>query len=983
MTAGGLRIGADVGGTFTDVLAHADEGGTTIRKVLSTPPRYDEAVVEAVRGVARNGDDGAARVAQIVHGTTVATNAVLQRRGSRVALVTTEGFRDVLELRRLRTPHMYDWRWRKPATLVERRLRFELPERVQANGQVLAAPAHGDMEALVDRLMAERVEAIAICFLHSYRYPDHERLVGAFLAARLPGVAVSLSSDIMREQGEYERTATTVVNAYVRPLMAGYLSRIRTGLEASGISAPLMIMQSSGGVMTDADAGLRPVLALESGPAAGAIATAGIARLMGYEDAIAFDMGGTTAKASLIEGGRVSRGREYEVGGDMSAGSRLIRGSGELLRIPTIDIAEVGAGGGSIAWIDGAGGLHVGPNSAGADPGPACYGLGGREATVTDANVVLGYMREGSIGDGGLSISRALAEKAVDAVAGELGMSLVEAAHGVQELANARMMRALRAVSSERGRDPRRFVLVAYGGAGPIHAAGLAADLGVQTVIVPPLAGIFSAVGLLFAKPEFHDVRTCDITANTTDPDAVGSLIREMAAAAAPGVADWPNPEFKASADLRYLGQSWELEVELASNEPDRGSIRDLIHRFEDEHERLYGVRGHPDTPIQIRAVRLVASAETGAPQRMGRGLGADLRMQDAGSRPTHRRIWLESGEAEVAIRTRASIGTQREAGPHLIDEYDTTVVVPPGWTVRRDETTNCLVLEQLEVEAGSIGTNVDPVTLQLVDNALSAVADERRLIVFRTAHSTTVRDSMDFSTSICDPTGQQVAQAVTVPFHLGAVPEAIRTLQEQYGDSLVPGDVFIMNDPFGGGMHTPDIFVFRPVFTGGTLIGFACTTAHHADVGGRMPGSAATDNTEIYQEGLRLPWVRLYAGGEVVEDVVKVIRTNVRIPDMTMGDIFAQVAACEAGAAGLTELAERHGTEDLATIMSALLDYTERLVRSELTSWPDGTASFTDYLDSDGIDTIEVPITVHVTIQGDSHRRRLLGLRPDGRAER
>ena len=262
--------------------------------------------------------------------------------------------------------------------------------------------------------------------------------------------------------------------------------------------------------------------------------------------------------------------------------------------------------------------------------------------------------------------------------------------------------------------------------------------------------------------------------------------------------------------------------------------------------------------------------------------------------------------------------------------------------------------------------TTVDPVTLQLVDNALSALADEMALIIFRTAHSTTVRDSMDFSTSLCDPTGEQVAQAVTVPFHLGAVPEAIKTLKDRYGDSLAPGDVFVMNDPFDGGMHTPDIFVFRPVFVGATLIGFACTTAHHADVGGRMPGSAATDNTEIYQEGLRLPWVRLYAAGEVVDDIERVIRKNVRIPEMTMGDIFAQVAACEAGAAGLVELAERYGTDELATVMSALLDYTERLVRSEIESWPDGTATFTDYLDSDGIDTVAVPITVHLTIQGD-----------------
>lgn len=260
----------------------------------------------------------------------------------------------------------------------------------------------------------------------------------------------------------------------------------------------------------------------------------------------------------------------------------------------------------------------------------------------------------------------------------------------------------------------------------------------------------------------------------------------------------------------------------------------------------------------------------------------------------------------------------------------------------------------------------VDPVTRQLVDNALSALADEMALIIFRTAHSTTVRDSMDFSASLCNAAGEQIAQAVTVPFHLGAVPEAMRTLLEQYGDSLRPGDVFIMNDPFGGGMHTPDIFVFRPIFHADELIGFACVTAHHADVGGRMPGSAAADNTEIFQEGLRLPWVRLYDGGEIVADVVRIIRTNVRLPDMTMGDIFAQVAACVAGSSGLCELAERYGNAELARITASLLDYTELLVRRELQSWPDGTATFTDFLDSDGVDTADVHITVRLTIEGD-----------------
>ena len=337
-------------------------------------------------------------------------------------------------------------------------------------------------------------------------------------------MTISLSSDILREQREYERSATTVVNAYVRPLMGRYVGEIRRGLDAAGVHAPLTIMQSSGGVMTSADATLRPVLALESGPAAGVVAALGIARRLGYENAIAFDMGGTTAKASLIEGGAVARGREYETGGSLSAGSRLLRGSGELLRIPTIDIAEVGAGGGSIAWLDPAGALQVGPRSAGADPGPACYGRGGVEPTVTDANVFLGYMPTGPVADGQISICRESAAAALDRIAAPLGLTPFESAAGVHAIANARMTRALRSVSSEKGRDPRDFALIAYGGAGPVHAAGLAEELGCQTVLVPALAGLFSSLGLLFARPEFHDVFPCHLDARrSTRPRSTGS----------------------------------------------------------------------------------------------------------------------------------------------------------------------------------------------------------------------------------------------------------------------------------------------------------------------------------------------------------------------------------------------------------------------------------------------------------------------------
>ena len=683
------RIGVDVGGTFTDVILHGADGRVLIRKLLSTPPSYDRAVVEAVAGLVASADGG--RVVEIVHGTTVATNAVLERRGAETALVTTKGFRDVLELRRLRLPHMYDLFWRKPPPLVERRVRFELSERVAADGTVVRPFDEAEAVALAGRLRKLGIESVAVCFLHSYLYPEHEQRLGEILARELPGVPVSLSSEILREQREYERSATTVVNAYVSPLMASYIDRIRTGLDGIGLDeAPLQIMQSSGGVMTAEDAKLRPVFALESGPAAGVVAALGIAQRLGRENVISFDMGGTTAKASLIEGGAISRGREYEVGGSISAGSRLIRGAGELLRIPTIDIAEVGAGGGSIAWLDPAGGLQVGPRSAGADPGPACYGRGGIEPTVTDANVVLGYMPAGPVADGQITLSRVLAEEALLRVAGPLGLTTLEAADGIHRIANARMTRALRSVSSEKGRDPRDFALIAYGGAGPLHAFGLAEELGVTTVLVPPVAGLFSAVGLLFARPEFHEVRTCHLDVDTTDPRVIVALLTELEERLADVFTGRGSTEWARSADLRYGGQSWEIEVGLPDGPVDVALLAELRARFEDEHERLYGVRGRPGSPVEVRALRLAALGEAAA----ARSFRVDGGRAAAGG-DTVRRIFAGGESVEAPVRSRESIGESPASGPLLVDEYDTTVVVPPGWSVLRDDETGTLVLER------------------------------------------------------------------------------------------------------------------------------------------------------------------------------------------------------------------------------------------------------------------------------------------------
>lgn len=696
-----LQFAADVGGTFTDVIALDNEGGVWTHKLPSTPPDFEQAVLEAIEYMLASvipGDRGGAAVDKVAHGTTVATNAVLEHRGAKTALITTRGFRDVLELRRIRAPQMYDLFWDKPRPLVERYLRLELSERLAADGTVIRKVDRKELAALNDHLVRERVESVAVCFLHAYAHPKHERIVGEYLRKHLPrelpGVEISLSSEVLRVRNEYERTATTVVNAYVRPVMKRYLGAMRGGLDKRDVKAPLLIMQSAGGLTPESDAAVRPVFALESGPAAGVLAASFIAKRLGIANVITLDIGGTTAKASLIEDGRIATSPEYEVGASLSVGSRLIGGGGERIMAPTIDIAEVGAGGGSIAYLDNAGGLHVGPRSAGAKPGPACYRKGGTDPTLTDADVVLGYIRPGKLANGDITIDVDAAHRAIhDKIAKPMNISVNAAAEGIHRIANARTMRALRAVSTERGRDPRDFVLFGFGGNGPVHAAGLANDLLVKRTIVPPLPGLFSAVGLLCGGIEHHDARSCRLSRESLTPAAMNAMLEDMRSAmleqfANEGFAK-PAVSFAADADVRFLGQASEIRVTIPSVRVDARAIAEMDERFKAEHERLYGHRSDPDNSIQVVAVRLVGSA--GAPDAntalrpatvMASSVGA-TRVAGFGGKHTN---------IETPVVTRASL-TKPTPGPLLIDEYDSTTVVPPGMAATLDAQNN-IVLE-------------------------------------------------------------------------------------------------------------------------------------------------------------------------------------------------------------------------------------------------------------------------------------------------
>ena len=686
-----VNVGVDIGGTFTDlVFAHAD-GRLAKRKLSSTPDDYARAILEAARAYCREQGLAAGEIAEVVHATTVATNAVLERRGALTALLTTAGFRDVLELRRIRVPLSYDLGWEKPPPLVRRALRFAVPERVRADGSVSRPLDASTLEGIIGELREIGVQAIAVSFLHSYRNPRHETVVGERLRAALPDVYVCLSSEVLPEMLEYERTSTTVVNAYVGPLIGRYLAVLQSRLASEGVRAPLLVMQSNGGLVSASVAAQRAVTIIESGPAAGVVAAQQLARECGASELITLDMGGTTTKASIVEHGEILRAADYEVGSTMSAASRLVRGGGYMLKIPVIDISEVGAGGGSLAAIDVGGALRVGPRSAGAVPGPACYLQGNEQATVTDANVVLGFIGSESLAGGARPIDLDAARRAVATIASAAGLSLDEAAWGVHLVANSNMVRAIKSVSVERGRDPADFALLAFGGAGPVHAAGVARELGMRRVLIPPAPGVFSAFGLLRAQIEHHAARTVLTPTAGIDGVAIRAAFESMQAevrtrARADGYAD-AAISTRAFADLRYRGQSSELTVAFDESCATGDALRHAEAAFEREYERTYGHRG-ARREFELVTCRLILTVARAQPVGMRWPDG----VASAPARPRAVYFGTPVGRVSTPVLPRGALRGAARQGPLLIEEYDTTIVVPPGASAILDEHGNVVI---------------------------------------------------------------------------------------------------------------------------------------------------------------------------------------------------------------------------------------------------------------------------------------------------
>ncbi|MDX2159613.1 MAG: hydantoinase/oxoprolinase family protein [Hyphomicrobiaceae bacterium] len=679
------RIGVDIGGTFTDV-ALVDEGSGRIgvAKAPTTPRNFAEGVLSALEMAMRRYGVEANDVGLLAHATTVVTNALLEEKGARAALVTTRGFRDVLELRRSARADLYDLFQDAPATLIPRRRRLEITERIGADGSIVTPLSDAEIDGLIAEIRAHKVEAIAVSLLFSFLNPEHERRLGARLRAAFPSLPVYLSSEVLPEIREFERTSTTAVCAYVGPILASYLERLERATEAKGLPR-LYVMGSNGGVFEAAEGVAMPAMAVESGPAAGVVAAALAARQTSRLDMLSFDMGGTTAKASLIRDGRYETTPEYEVGGGAS-GNRWMHGTGHPIRVPVIDLAEVSAGGGSIAWVDRAGALRVGPRSAGAEPGPVCYGRGGTEPTVTDCNLALGRLDKGSLLAGDLPIDFAAAERAViGKLAKPLGITATEAAAAVVEVVNHAMAEALKIVSVERGHDPRELSLLAFGGAGPLHAAALAAELGMPEVICPPIPGAFSALGLVGSDLKRDYVRTLYTTTAVADPAgmeaAFASLEAEGTAMLDRARVPAERRRFVRTIDARYERQSYELSVPVPPGAVSAGSVASLADAFHARHRQTYG-HDNPAEPVQIVSLRVSAIGTIPV-------LGVRQQPAAAGSdfRKGYRAVTFRgigSPMATIADRARMPAGAVL-AGPAVIEALESTILVPPGWTAAMD----------------------------------------------------------------------------------------------------------------------------------------------------------------------------------------------------------------------------------------------------------------------------------------------------------
>ena len=988
------RLAVDIGGTFTDVALEAG-GRLFTAKALTTPDAPERAVLTGVRKAleaSASRDDGSGvappvqpvqpqDVSLVVHGTTLATNAIIERKGARTALLTTAGHRDALEMAHENRFEQYDIGVDRPPPLVPRRLRLPVTERIDKNGRTLVPLDEDSVRALLPTLDEAGVEAVAVGFIHGYANPAHERRVRAILAHERPGLAVTLASDVCPEVREYERLSTACANAYVQPLMSRYLNGLAESLWEAGFSCPLLLMTSSGGLTTLETAVAAPVRLVESGPAGGAILAGHLARSLGLGDVLSFDMGGTTAKLCIVDDCKPLTSRTFEV----ARSYRFRKGSGLPVRVPVIEMVEIGAGGGSIAEVDSLDRIRVGPASAGSDPGPVSYGLGGTLPTVTDADLSLGRLDPELFAGGAIPLDADGAAAAIARHVGvKLGLEVAAAAQAVVEVVDENMANAARTHAVEWGKSMADRTLVAFGGSAPVHAARLAEKLGLDRVVVPRNAGVGSAVGFLLAPISYEVVRSRYTRLSRFDPREVSGTLAEMRSEArevvsqgAPGAAVVE----QARAYMRYAGQGHEIGVDLPHGiDGEEGGAR-LRKAFDRAYETMFG-RTIPGLDVEVLSWTLALTAERGSSAWVGAraapaGGGVTATTAAPAARPatgtaaaTATLVDGPDGKAVLAaVHRRYDLvpGTS-VAGPALLTEAQTTTVVPTGFRAQALPSGDLMLVrvpsgDLMRARDGGVaerhnagdedrhvaatapqpGTEHRPghrprlLDQQIMWNRLLSVVEEQAQTLVRTAFSTPVREAGDLSAGVFDLSGRMLAQAVTgTPGHVNAMAESVGAFLAEFpARDMVEGDALVTNDPWKGTGHLNDFTVVTPAFHDGRMVALFAATSHIADVGGRGFGA---DAGQVYEEGIRIPIGHLVRAGHLDSTLMRLVRANVREPDVAEGDLHSLVACNRTGCRRLSTMMSEFGITSIIALADSIIDTSRRSMLDQIAKLRPGT---------------------------------------------
>ncbi|HET9938295.1 MAG TPA: hydantoinase B/oxoprolinase family protein, partial [Gaiella sp.] len=962
------RLGVDVGGTFTDlVLVDEASGRITVDKVPSTPDDPARGTVAGIRELCDKAGVELGEIDSLLHGTTIATNIALTHTGAEVGMITTEGFRDLLHIARHKKPLNFSLQQELPwqsRPLVKRRNRLTVAERVTVpHGDVLVELSDDEVRDRARQLRESGVDAVAVCFLHSYLNPAHEERVKRILLEELPGVFLSVSHEVLPLYREFERFSTVALNAYVGPKVSRYLGGFAQAMDEAGLERGVQLMQSSGGMATVESAAERPVNLLMSGPVAGLIGGIWAGRVAGFDNVVTLDIGGTSADIGVAAGGELRMRHLLDTKiGDYQA------------MVPMVDIDTIGAGGGSIASLDAGGVFRVGPQSAGADPGPACYGRGGELPTSTDAQLLLGRLRpdRGLLG-GRMQLDVELAEQAMRPVAEGLGVTVEEAALGALQIQKFGMTQAIELNSVRRGYDPREFTLVAAGGAGPLFACDIARELEIARVLVPPHPGIIAATGLLatdlqheFVATERHALRGLEAARLTARFDELEA--QAVAQLDADEVAD-DRRLVRRLADCRYAGQGYEVRTEVPPGAVDDGWVEELQTRFHAAHEAEYGHRF--DAAIEIVNVRVVAVGRVDElrPPELERGDGDPSR-----ARTLEREVVFDiGGRAErhpTPFYERGGLRAgDRIEGPAIVEQYDTTTVIPPGLTAEIDVHGNLVIdctvsAASAEERRAALAT---PILMRVIGGALASIAKEMAGVLYRMSYSSIIRESEDLGAGLFDRDGNNLAESDSTPMFMGAMPKIVKNVIRLLGDDIHDGDVILHNDPYGGATHSPDVAIVIPIFADGELVGFSGASAHVLDIGGAYPG-LAIDLVDNWSEGNIYRALKVQEKGVWQDGLWKHILENVRTPSFNNGDIRAMIAACELARRRYLELLDRYGTEAVLGAAHGWLEYSERMLRQEIAKVPDGRyETEVGWLDDDGVRRGEkLPVKVAVEIAGD-----------------